>query len=426
MENIKRTFAKYVSLNIIGMIGISCYILADTFFVAQGVGTLGLAALNFAIPVYSIIHAIGLMVGMGGATRYSLSGTKDVFLQSLYMILAASVIFLIMSKFSEPVAYFLGADADAIDNTSTYVKIMFLFSPMFMLNNCLVCFVRNDGNPKLSMVSMFVGSVSNIILDYVFIFPCGMGMLGAAVATGISPVVGVSILSWHFIKGKNTFGIRRVKPRFNAFRDISSIGVSTFITELSVGIVMVVFNIVIMRIAGNSGVAAYGVVANIALVFTSVFTGIAQGMQPIVSQSYAKADKDSIKKVLRYGIITTLVFCVCIYSLSFIFAEPIVALFNSENDAALGEIAKAGMRLYFISLFFSGVNIVITIFFSALGRAKDSFIVSILRGIAVIIPVTVIMSYIFGMNGVWLSAAVAEAIVTCSVLLGKKVDIFVK
>lgn len=426
MDNIKRTFAKYVSLNIIGMIGISCYILADTFFVAQGVGTLGLAALNFAIPIYSIIHAIGLMVGMGGATRFSLSGSKDVFTQSLYMLIIASAVFYIMSFFSEPVAYFLGADDKTMGYTSVYVRIMFLFSPMFMMNNCLICFVRNDGNPKLSMISMFVGSVSNIILDYVFIFPCGMGMLGAAVATGISPVVGVAIMSYHFIKRNNTFGIKRTRPSFKSFCDISSIGISTFVTELSVGIVMVVFNIVIMRIAGNSGVAAYGVVANIALVFISVFTGIAQGMQPIVSQSYAKSDNKSIKKVLYYGIVTTLVFCVCIYLLSFILAEPIVELFNSEKDASLAIIAKDGMRLYFISLFFSGINVVMTIFFSALGRGKESFIISILRGIIVIVPVTLLMSYLFGMTGVWLSSAIAEALVLLGVLLRKKVDIFEK
>ena len=209
--NMKGTFAKYVSLNIIGMMGLSCYILADTFFVAQGIGVNGLSALNLAIPIYSFLHGTGLMIGMGGATRYSISKSKETFTQSLYYAFFISCLFLIIGiLFSNQLATLLGADSDTLQNANIYLRTILNFAPMFLLNNVIICFVRNDDNPQLSMAAMLIGSFSNIILDYIFIFPCKMGMFGAAFATGIAPVISLMILSLHFIKKKNTFYFKKV------------------------------------------------------------------------------------------------------------------------------------------------------------------------------------------------------------------------
>ncbi|MEG0753900.1 MAG: MATE family efflux transporter, partial [Angelakisella sp.] len=241
--NIRHTFIKYVSLNIIGMIGLSCYILADTFFVARGIGANGLTALNLAIPIYSFIHGIGLMIGMGGATRFAISKREQVFTQATgYAMLAACLFVAVGLFFSTQLATMLGANADTLQNTSIYLKTILCFAPMFLLNNVLICFVRNDGNPKLSMAAMLIGSLSNIVLDYLFIFPCNMGMFGAAFATGIAPVISLIILSAHFIKKQNTFRLRTQKLQIKALWDITSLGLSALIIELSSGIVMIVFN----------------------------------------------------------------------------------------------------------------------------------------------------------------------------------------
>ncbi len=411
-RNVKSEFVKYVSFNIIGMIGLSCYILADTFFIAQGIGADGLTALNIALPVYSFISGVGLMIGIGGATRYAISNSKNIFTQSLYYTGLMTIIFVIAGIFfSEEIARVLGANDEVFINTNIYVKTILCFSPMFLLNNVIICYVRNDKNPKLSMIAMLVGSFSNILLDYIFIFPLNMGIFGAALATGFAPLISLMVLSSYFIRKKNRFHIVKVKPRLKKIFDISALGVSALITELSSGIVIIVFNIIILGIAGNIAVAAYGVVANIALVITAVFTGVSQGVGAIVSRCFGEGDISDAKKALKYAIITSLGIATVVYSLSFVFSTQIVAAFNESGDIELAGIATNGLHIYFISFVFVGINIVIATYFSAIGVPKTAFIISLLRGFILIIPITIILSWFFGINGVWFSVVATELIV---------------
>ena len=411
-KSIKKTFWKYVTMNVLGMIGISCYILADTFFVARGIGADGLTALNLAIPIYSFISGIGLMIGMGGATRYSISKSNTVFTQSLYFSLMASSLFLLAGLlFPEQLATLLGANRVTHEMTKTYLRVIMCFSPMFLLNNLMICFVRNDGNPGLSMLAMLLASFSNIVLDYVFIFIFNMGMFGAAFATGIAPIVSLMVLSAHKIQKKNTFKIEKVAPVLQMFYDISSLGVSALITELSSGIVMIVFNTIILRHAGNIGVAAYGIIANIALVILSIFTGISQGVQPIVSRNYGLEKYDDIQKVLKYGTMVVCVLAIIIYLISFAFTESIVSAFNKGQDIQLASIAIRGLRIYFTAFIFAGINILFSTYFGAIDRPKNAFIISILRGFIFIIPSAFILSALWGMTGVWLAMPFTEFVV---------------
>lgn len=407
--SIKRSFFKYVSLNVMGMIGLSCYILADTFFVARGVGANGLAALNLAIPIYSLMHGTGLMIGMGGATRYAISKSKQAFTQALYIAGLAACLFLLAGAFfSQPIARGLGADQDTMAHATIYLKNILLFSPMFLLNNVVICFVRNDGNPKLSMMAMLTGSFSNVILDYIFIFPCGMGMFGAAFATGLAPVISLIILSTHFIKKQNTFWVLRQKPQRKAATDIMSLGISALITELSLGIVILVFNAIILRLGGNTGVAAYGIIANIGLVVFSIFTGISQGMQPIISHHFSRAQQENVKKTLKYGIIAAVSVALVAYAMFAVFAAPIVAAFNKDNNAVLADMAIQGIRIYFTAFAFAGINILCASYFSAMDLPSHAFSISLLRGFLVIIPMAFILSAIWGITGVWLAMTITE------------------
>ncbi len=413
-----RTFIKYSALNVLGMMGLSCYILADTFFIARGLGTNGLASLNIAIPAYSFIHGLGLMVGMGGATRYAIlkqskdhEKINDVFSQSLVFVLILSLpFFLTGAVFSSQAAALLGASGIIHETTSSYIKIILIFAPMFMVDNVLLCFVRNDGNPKLSMASMIIGSFSNIILDYIFIFPLNMGMTGAALATAISPFVGIFILSFHFIKKKNNFGFINSKIKIKTIKDISALGAGTLIAQLSSGIVIILFNNVILRLSDNTGVAAYGIIANIAFVVNAMFTGVGDGIQPIISSSYGGSDERGITKTYHYAIVTSLVLAIIIYISSFVFAQPIVTLFNKEQSKRLMEIAIKGIRIYFTSFLFVGYNIITAIYFSSTDNPKPAFIISLLRGFVLIVPITILMASFFGMNGVWLSISITEFI----------------
>lgn len=411
-KNLRSEFIKYVSLNIIGMLGLSCYILADTFFIAQGIGANGLTALNIAIPVYSFIHGVGLMIGIGGATRYTISRSKSAFSQSIYYgVFMASICLLLALFFTSYITQFLGADATVFSDSNIYIKTILFFSPMFLLNNIILCFVRNDGNPQLSMIAMLSGSFSNIILDYILIFICKIGMFGAALATGIAPIVSLAILSSYFIKKKNTFHFTKGAIHLQKLWDISSLGISALITEFSSGIVIIVFNIIILDIAGNTGVAAYGIIANIALVILAVFTAISQGSQPIISRCWSRGETHNARKILKYAMITAIAIAVIIYVFSIIFTTPIISAFNRDGDAKLANIATTGLYIYFTSFIFSGVNIVIATYFSAIGSPQSAFISALLRGFILIIPMTFILSFLFDLNGVWLAVPLTEFLV---------------
>lgn len=192
----RRTFFKYISLNMLGALGLSGYIMADTFFVANRLGADGLAALNLAIPIFGLINGLGILLGIGGATRYSIcryQGDADranrTFTLALLTGLGLGIILTLLGAFcARPVALLLGANTDTLPLCTVYLRTVLLFSPCFLLNHIMVCFVRNDGNPKLAMTAMLTGSLANIALDYLFLYPLDMGIFGAALAlfTGLS------------------------------------------------------------------------------------------------------------------------------------------------------------------------------------------------------------------------------------------------
>lgn len=420
MQNITKTFFKYVSANILGMIGLSCYILADTFFIARGVGANGLTALNLAIPIYSFMNGLGLMIGMGGATRYSISRgnadsdvQKQIFTQALCFTLFWSSIFLILGiTAARPISILLGANAETLQLTTEYIRIILIFTPFFMCNNLLICFVRNDGSPQLSMMAMLTGSFSNIIMDYILVFPFGLGMKGAALATATSPVLSILVLSIHFIKKNNHFYLCRIRPSLKHILDICALGSSSLIVEVSSGIVMLIFNLLILNISGNIGVAAYGVIANIALVLTSMYTGISQGVQPVISQCFGRREHKQIRQVLRYAFTTSVVLAVLSYLVTFIRSQPIVAAFNKDSDPILNAIAENGMHIYFTVFLFVGINIITATFLSSTDHPKEAFILSIFRGFVLVIPMAFLLSFLFGINGIWLTLPITEFIVT--------------
>lgn len=260
----RNEFFKYASPNVLGMLGLSCYILADTFFISRGMGADGLTALNLAIPVYSFIHGSGLMFGMGGAIKYAIfrsqkktDQTDGVFSVTVKAAALLAAVFLLAGLFfSETLTAMLGADSAVFAMANIYLKVILLFAPAFMLNEILLCFVRNDGAPQLAMTAMVSGSFSNIVLDYVFIFPMNMGIFGAVLATGMAPFISMAILSVHWWKKRHGFRFRLRDTAFHMLLSIFSLGFPSLITELSSGVVIIVFNFILLKLQGNVGVAA--------------------------------------------------------------------------------------------------------------------------------------------------------------------------
>lgn len=431
MQQSIKLFFKYVSLNMLGMLGISFYILADTLFIAQALGPNGIAALNLSIPAFGIIHGFGLMLGLGGATRYSIlmaqgltDQAKRVYSQTFLFALLMGVLFMLFGRLgANPLASLLGADPDTFEMTSVYLRTILTFSPFFVVNNMLLSFVRNDGDPSLAMYGMVIGSVINVILDYIFIFPLELGMFGASLATSISPIISLGILSIHFFRPKNKLKLNVQKIEAWLVRDVTYLGASAFINELSASVVLFAFNTLIFSLEGNNGLAAYGIIANISFVVMSLFAGVAQGAQPLLSDSYGQNSLKQMKQVLFLSLLTTLLLSLSVYGGTVAFYEEIIAVFNSEQNEHIALMARNGLFIYFAGFIFAGMNTILTSYFGATDQPNRALLFSLLRGGLIIIPLAIILSYFFEMNGVWSSYVLTEAlilIIVASIINPKK------
>ena len=409
----KQRFIKYICLSILGEMAISFYILADTFFIAQGIGDHGLTALNLAIPVFNFIYGIGLMLGIGSGIRLSIlkidhkhDEINQVFNHTVLLGLVIGALFMITGVLYSP------SLARILKDTVTYLRTIMIFTPAFIFNNALNALVRNDNNPALATTAMIVASFMNVVLDYVFIFLCHMGMFGAVFATCLAPLIGLSILSLHFIKKKNTFHPVQLRFQFSIIRRIIKLGFPSMLIEISSGLVVLLFNTLILKITGNIGVAAYGVVCNIWLVCIAIFNGLAHGMQPLTSESYGSHDTKNLIMLRRMTLTISLLLSSIIYLIVFTNASMITSLFNKTNNAMLYQLAVEGFKIMFTGLFFAGVNIVLTTYFTSIESAKIASTLILLRGVVLIVPASIVLSQL-GMKGIWASLPLSEIITTC-------------
>ena len=415
--NLTKQFFKYVSQNIFGLLGTSCYILADTYFIAQAAGTDGVTLLNLCLPIYNLIFAFGSMIGLGAATRYAIlraqgdARAQRYFSNAIFSVCILAVPFMLVGIFRpDGLLRLMGGDADIVALGMNYARIFLMFTPFFMCNYVVASFVRNDGDPSLAMVATLSGSLFNVVFDYIFIFPMGLGLPGAALATAISPILSIAVCSAHFIKKSNTITFVRKAPSVRLLAQSCQLGISGFVGELSSGVTTTVFNFLLLRLAGNVAVAAYGVVANFALVATAIFNGVAQGAQPLVSQCYGRNEMAGARKLLLLGCGTALGLAALLYGVVFGYTDALTALFNSENSALMAAFAHSGMRIYFVGYFFAGCNIVAAGYLGAVNRPAEASITSLCRGMVAIVVCSLVLSALFGMNGVWAAFPVSEAI----------------
>lgn len=413
--NVKKQFAKYVSLNILGMVGMSCYIIADSFFIAKAEGANGLTALNLVLPLYNLIFAIGSMVGVGSAIRYSVLKTRgdssaDSYLfNALFFTAVLGLVFTFVGIFApEKLLTLLGADSTIVETGRDYTRIFMCFGPIFMWNYVANAYVRNDGAPTVAMIATLSSSLFNIVFDYVLMFPLKMGMKGAALATVLSPVLGITICSFHLFSKRSNVKIKPCVPSIKRLISSCQVGIPAFVGEMSSGVITLVFNYVLLSLAGNIVVAAYGVVANVSLVTLAVFNGIAQGSQPLISRNHGAERHIDVNSLKKLSLIVALVMGIILYAVMYFATDPIVAVFNSEHNAQLAKYANTGVKLYFIGVLFAGLNIVGSSFFSAVEKAKEAAVISVLRGFVLVVLFVLILPKTLGVNGVWLSYPAGE------------------
>lgn len=313
--------------------------------------------------------------------------------------------------FIHPLLHLLGANHETLGPSLAYLRVILIGSPLFILNNLVLSFVRNDSNPHLTMIATLSQSLFVIIFDYLLMFPLHMGMMGAALATICSPLVSLLILTRHRHHPDRLLTLKKLTLNFKPTFKAVQLGFPSFLTEMSTGVSIFVFNIVILHLADNYAVAAYGIIANILLVGLSLFNGVAVGVQPIVSREFGKRNWHNVKTSLRIGLLSALGIATGLYLVLLGFKEPIIAIFNHDHNQLLVHYAAAGIPLIFISFFFSSMNIVNNLFMTAIAQPRLSFFVAIMRGYVLLIGSVLLLSALFGLTGVWLSVPLTELVV---------------
>lgn len=422
-------FVRYASFNVMGMVGLSLYILADTFFIARGLGEDGLVALNLAIPIFNFISGSGLMLGVGGSTKYVVARARGreedaraAFRGTMALAVCVSAALMLAGAlFSRQITALLRADERVFEMTNIYLKTILLFTPAFVFEQCFVAFTRSDGAPGLSMAAVLSSSLFNIVLDYLFIFPLHLGIFGAVLATVFSPLIGMAVLSTR--RKKAGFRLSRGPLPGKTLWGIVVLGVPGMIAEVAAGVVMIVLNLLLLRLRGNEAVAAYGVIANIAIVVTALYNGVAQGTQPLISEAYGRGEAGGPRRYLRYAMVTAAVFSAVVYGTMFLLADPVAAVFNRAADPVMQGMAVRGIRLYFSGMLFIGANTMLSAYFTAVERARPARTISLMRGIAVVIPMAFALSALWGLDGLWLTVPVSEAVtalIAVGMLRGQK------
>lgn len=418
-----KQFFKYITQSVAGMIGISVYILADTFFISVQSGADGLAVLNLILPVYGLVYAIGAMIGIGSATRYAISkaqgGNPDFyFTQSIFWCLICSIPFILTGIFL-PGKFLglLGADQRLIHLGKGYLRIMLITTPLFMSNYTFTAFAHG-GPCYLTGHDRQLLQEACLILCLI-IFSCFLWDWGFPVRhlpLRLAPAVTMTICSTHFLSKKNQVEFQWKRPSIRHLVSCCQLGISAFVGELSSAIITIIFNMLILDIAGNVGIAAYGVIANLSLVVMSIFNGLAQGAQPLISQNYGQGKQENVRKLLKWSILSCLVLELVTVALSWGFTDGLIGIFNSENNLLLLNYAHTGLRIYFLGFLFAGINIMLVAYFSATDNARPAITGSLMRGIFAIAVSAVILSKLLGINGVWGSFLSSE-VITFAVLL---------
>ena len=378
-----KVFFHYLVPAVCSTLVTSVYLLVDTLIIGQGVGALGISALNIFMPFFLLFNGIGLLFGIGSGILISSEdgmGNKkkanQYFATGFVSILSIAIILgLIWNYYLESLCVILGANSNTIDLVLEYGKCIMAFAPVFMMSNYFAPIVRNMKNPKLVMCAVLTGSVLNVILDYVFVFPMDMGMFGAAAATVIGSLTTLLVLSTHFIKKQNRVKINKETISLNLLAPIFKCGFSSLIMEVASGFVIFIFNIQILKYIGNNGIVVYGIISNCVLVGLALFNGVAQAAQPIIATNFGAGLNTRVKKVLKYALITTTIIGVSLFAVVFLFTGQIIKVFVQANSEILS-VGIPALRLYLSAFCIMNINILISSYFQSVGKEKVAIYIS--------------------------------------------------
>lgn len=408
----------YVVRNVVATLGMSLYVLIDTLFISIAAGALGLTTLNLVLPLFNVFNGVGLLLGVGGATIFSLNKVlhperiRDLYSQLIIFAATLGIVLaVLLNVFATPVVNFLGANDQTRRMAIIYLRICAWSGPLYMCNYISINFIRNDGNPTLTMKATLTETLSVIVIDWFFIFGCGLKMEGAALAVLSSPLISLIVLSRHRHFAGRQLQLHWARPQLANLGRSAKLGVAAALNELSTGVSIYFFNHVLLQLADNYAVAAYGVISNIAIVVLAIANGVALGVQPIASREYGQHHFTNVTTALKMGTLITLLLATISFVILVTFKLPIIEAFNTAHSAQLVSYARVGLPIYFTSTFFSTLNLLFILFLTAINAARASFTLSILREYVILLPAILILAALVGINGVWSAVSVTEFLV---------------
>ncbi|MBQ2922018.1 MAG: MATE family efflux transporter [Tyzzerella sp.] len=414
-ESVSKIFFRYLIPAILANMVTSIYILADTIIIGKGIDTLAMAALNIILPLFNIFFGVGLLFGVGGSVLMSIArGRGDEQLGKCYFTLSiilnaitCLILTVLLWIFMEPVVLFLGATEATLPYIRDYAPYVILGLSAFAFSSLLQTFVRNDGAPRLAMIAVVSGGVLNVILDLIFVFPLQMKMAGAAISSVIGSLCTICILLLHFLSKTNGLNFSLKRFSLSCIGRIFQNGFTSFLVDITSGIVMFVFNIKILEYAGDNGVSMYGVICNTAIIVVCLCNGINQAAQPILSTNYGAGFTKRIGQIRSLGIKTALIICALPTILGLIMPNMFTYIFLNPNEEILA-MSPSAIRIYFIGFLAMGINMFVVGYFQSTAKPKLSLLVCLARGCVLSIIFVTILAPTFGINGIWASVPLAE------------------
>ncbi len=415
---------KYAIPSVVALVVNALYNIVDQIFIGWGVGTLGNSATNVVFPLNMVVMALALLLGDGGAAYLSLElgrGNKEKAEKGVnntfsWLIIVGIVFCILCIIFLKPLTALFGATPDNLSYALEYGKIIVLGFP-FVIVGCGMCsLIRADGTPQLTMIAMIVGCLSNVVLDALFVLGFGWGMTGAAVATVIGQILNFAISMWYVPRFKTVkITAKAMKPEFGMLKKMSGFGVSSFVSQIAIAIIMTVINYYLVHCGMNSEygadipLAAFGIVMKFNTILISIVTGIGTGAQPIVGYNYGRADYKRVKKTFGIAVKSATLIAVVFFIIFQAFPAALTAIFGNQGELYT-EFSILSFRIFTLLCFLNGFQTVAAIFFQSIGKPVLSGAISLSRQIVFLIPAVMILCSCMGIKGVLWAGPVADGL----------------
>ncbi len=415
-KNKIKTILEFSIPSIIAMVLTSLITVADGFFIGNYTGTEGLAAVNLGLPIVYLFLAVGLMVSIGGVAIAGMTlGGGDVkkcnsiFSQTMCTVVAATVLLSIMMWFClDPMLHILHADTQLAGLFKDYYGIMLLVLPMMVINASLGMFIRGEGNPQYFMQVNILNVLLNILLDYLFVSWFSWGVKGVAVASLLAAFGTLLCVLYFFIKKSSVYKFRRFNFSGELLRKTLLNGSSEFVGEMSLSISMFAYNFVILKNIGVDGVTAFTIVGYIAYIFSMVIIGFGQGASPLISFAYGAKEPmlaANLRKITNFMVLIAGVVVLLLVRVGSVWYSSLFV-----KSEVVEQMVHSGILLFSVSFLFSGTNTITSFYFTSIGRAKESAMISSARGFVILLICIFTLPPLLGMTGVWLVAPITEVL----------------